>query len=221
MIDACSPSIAACGTRNPNGVVQMPGKLVLLKRGLVGLAVVLAVFAGIVAMRPNRFRVERSISIAAPPSLAFSQVNDFQKWSGWSPWEQLDPKMKKTFEGAPSGSGAVYSWDGNDSVGAGQMTIVESRPDQLIRIKLEFVRPFAGTSDTEFRFKPEGDRTLVTWGMAGDHTFLSKAICLFMDMDRNLGGDFEKGLAQIKAISEKSALSDAARADDPAIGIHR
>src|SRR5262249_23304496 len=132
-------------------------------------------------------------------------VNDFHNWEPWSLWAKLDPACKNTFEGAPAGKDAVFTWSGNDKVGEGRMTILESRPHELIRIKLDFIRPFPSTCTTEFTFRPEGQQTAVTWNMSGEKDYLSKAFCMFMNMDQMVGGDFEKGLAQMKAIAEAAA----------------
>jgi len=140
--------------------------------------------------------------MAAPPATVFAQVNDFHKWEAWNPWAKIDPAMKETYEGAPAGVGAVYTWAGNNEVGTGRMTISESRPGELVRIKMEFLKPFAATHTAEFAFKPEGDGTAVTWSMFGKNDFLAKAMCLFMDMDKMGGGMFEKGLADMKAVAE-------------------
>jgi uncharacterized protein YndB with AHSA1/START domain len=172
---------------------------------LVGLAVVVVLFAGVVALQPSDFRVVRSATISAPPAVVFSQVNDFHKWEAWSPWARKDPAAKNAFEGAPSGTGAVFSWAGNREVGEGRMTLTESRPPELIRIRLDFVKPFAGTNTAEFTFRPEGNQTVVTWSMAGKNNFVAKAFCLFMSMDKMVGGEFEKGLAQMKAFAEAAA----------------
>lgn len=187
---------------------------IIIQRFFIGLAAMITGFVGVVAMRPNTFKVERSATIAAPASVVFAQVNDFHKWEVWSPWEKLDPKMKKTFEGASAGPGAIYLWDGDHNVGAGKMTLTESKLNERIRVKLEFTRPFAGVNDTLFSFKPEGARTAVTWTMSGEYTFLSKAICMFMNMDKMVGGSFEEGLAQLKAKSEAEARQ-VARQDTP------
>jgi uncharacterized protein YndB with AHSA1/START domain len=181
--------------------------IVMLKKILIGLAVVLLVFAAVVALLPSDFRVARSATIAAPPAVVFSQVNDFHNWQAWSPWAKMDPAAKNTFAGASAGAGAVFAWDGNSKVGEGRMTLTESRPPDLIRIQLDFVRPFKGASTAEFTFRPEGSQTIVTWTMAGKNNFVAKAICLFMNMDKMVGGDFEKGLAQMKAIAEAAAGS--------------
>jgi len=164
----------------------------MLKKIFIGIGVIIIVFLIVVATRPAEFRVTRSASISAPPAVVFAQVNDLHKWDAWSPWAKLDPAMKQTHEGAPAGPGAVYSWAGNSDVGEGRMTITESRPDELVRIKLEFLKPFAAVSTTEFMFKPEGNQTAVTWSMTGTNNFMAKAMCLFMNMDKMVGGDFEK-----------------------------
>lgn len=174
----------------------------MLAKIFIGLAVIVVVFVVVVALRPSEFRVERAATIAAPPPVVFAQVNDFRKWDAWSPYARRDPAMKKSFEGAPAGVGAVYTWSGNHEVGEGRTTIIESRPHDLIRVKLEFVRPFAATNTAEFTFRPEGERTAVTWSLAGRNSFMGKAVGLFMNMDRMVGGDFEKGLAQMKSVVE-------------------
>ena len=178
----------------------------MLKKILLGLLAVIAVFAAYVALLPSDFRITRSATIAAPPAAVFEHVNDFHKWEAWSPWAKLDPNAKATFEGPRSGEGAVFIWAGNDEIGEGRMTVTQSRPNDLIRIKLDFVKPMEGTSDVEFTFKPQGDQTNattnVTWAMSGRHTFVSKAICLFMNQDKMLGGYFETGLASLKTVVE-------------------
>jgi uncharacterized protein YndB with AHSA1/START domain len=156
-------------------------------------------------MQPSEFRVARSATISAPPPAVFAQVNDFHKWEAWNPWGKIDPAMKHNYDGAPAGSGAIYTWVGNKEVGEGRMTIIESRPSDLSRIKMEFFKPFAGNSIAEFTFKPAGNQTMVTWSMTGDKNFMAKAIHLFMNMDKMIGGQFEKGLAQIKSLVEAPA----------------
>ena len=176
-------------------------KKILLAIGIVIIALVV-VFVCIVALQPAHYRVQRSATVNAPASVVFAQVNDFHKWNAWSPLAKLDPAMKQTFAGAPSGTGAVYTWAGNSQVGEGRMTITESHPSDLIKIKLEFMKPFAATNATDFTFKPQGNQTAVTWTMDGDNNFTGKAFSLFMNMDKMVGGDFEKGLAQMKAVAE-------------------
>lgn len=169
---------------------------------LIVLAVLVVALVVVVSLQPSEFRVTRSATMAAPPSAAFAQVNDFHKWEAWSPWAKLDPSMKTTHEGPQSGIGASYSWVGNNQVGEGRMTILDSRPDQQVRIKLEFFKPFAGISESDFTFKPEGDQTAVTWTMTGRNNFMAKAMHLVMNMDKMVGGQFEQGLASIKSIVE-------------------
>ena len=177
----------------------------MAKKISIGLGVllgILAVFAIFVAMQPDEFAVERSTTVAAPPQMVFDQVNDFHKWQAWSPWAKLDPMAKNTFEGPESGEGAKFSWAGNDQVGEGRMEIAESRAPEHIKIDLEFIKPFAAKNVTLFTFAPEGDSTKVTWNMSGKNNFIGKAMCLFMNMDKMVGGDFEKGLAAMKVKAE-------------------
>jgi hypothetical protein len=177
----------------------------MLKKILLGLAVAIVAFAGFIATRPSTFTVQRTATIQASPDFAFALVNDFHRWGEWSPWEKLDPDMKRTFEGADAGPGAKYAWVGNDKVGEGRMTIEESKPNELVRIKLEFIKPWEGTSTTLFELKPEGEGSSVTWRMEGTNNFVGKAFSVFMDMDGMIGKDFESGLANMKQVAEAEA----------------
>lgn len=170
---------------------------------LIGLGLALAAFAAIVAAQPSEMRVSRSITIAAPADAVFAEVNDLRRWQRWSPWENLDPHLQRTYSGAGAGEGAAYHWSGNSEVGEGGMTIEVSRANELIRIRLEFLKPFAATNVTEFRFIPEGAGTEVIWTMTGEKNFFCKGMCLLMDMEAMIGADFEKGLAQLKDVAEE------------------
>jgi len=169
---------------------------------LLVVVIVVALLLIVVATRPAKFRVERSIAIAAPPESAFAEVNDFHRWAAWSPWEKLDPTMKKTFEGAPAGPGSSYAWVGNPKVGEGRMTIETSAPPALVKLKLEFFKPWKATNATTFAFDREGAGTKVTWAMEGEHNFTMKAFGLVMNLDKLVGRDFERGLAALKALAE-------------------
>jgi hypothetical protein len=174
----------------------------MLKWILLSVVGIVVVFIVVVALQPADFKIERSATLRAPANAAFAQVNDFQNWRAWSPWEKVDPALKRSYDGPKAGTGAIYAWQGNKDVGEGRMTITESRPGELVRIKLEFFKPFAATNTAVFSFKPSGDSTAVTWTMTGQNNFLSKAMCLFVDMDRMVGGMFEQGLAQMKTVLE-------------------
>jgi len=171
---------------------------------LILLAAVLA-FCGYVALQPSEFRLERSAIVVAPQANAFAEVADFHNWQAWSPWAKLDPNAKATFEGPASGEGAVFRWAGNDDVGEGSMTLTESKPDERVRIRVDFVKPWSGTNTSEFTFKPDGPRTLVTWAIYGEQDFLGKAICLFMNPQKMIGEPMEKGLANLKLLVEGKA----------------
>lgn len=173
---------------------------------LIGLAVVVVLLVVIVAMQPAEFRIARSATITAKPSAVFAVVNDFHNWEAWSPWAKIDPTMNSLYAGAPSGVGAIYSWIGNNKVGEGRMTLIESQPSDLIRIKLEFLKPFTATNTAEFTFKSEGTQTVVEWSMTGTNKFMAKAFGLLMNMDKMCGGDFEKGLASLKSLVETAHL---------------
>ena len=177
----------------------------MLEKILIALGLILIVFVIVVATRPADFHVSRSATIAAPPEAIFPHVNELKKWDAWSPWMKLDPNAKSTFQGPPAGKGASMSWAGNNEVGEGKMTISESSPNELVRFKLEFYKPMAGNCDAEFTFKPEGNQTTVTWTMTGKNNFIAKAVSLFMDCDAMVGGQFEKGLANMKSVAEAAA----------------
>jgi hypothetical protein len=172
---------------------------------LIGIAAVILILVIFIAMRPADFRYARSSVIAAPASVIFPHVNDFKKMDVWSPWLKFDPNVKITHEGPPSGVGAIETWNGDKNVGSGRMTVVESRPNELIRLKLEFFRPFAATNTAEFTFEPQAGGTTVTWAMTGKYNFITKGMGLFMNMDKMIGGNFEKGLADLKKIAEAEA----------------
>jgi carbon monoxide dehydrogenase subunit G len=174
----------------------------MLIKILIVLAIIVVVLLIVAAQKSDYFRVERSISVSASPAAAFAQVNDFHKWVAWNPWGKMDPAMKETYDGAPSGVGASYSWSGNKNVGTGRMTLTESRPFEQIKIRLEFLKPFAATNTAEFTFKPDGNQTIVTWSMSGKSNFICKLMGLFMSMDKMIGSQFEKGLADLKTAAE-------------------
>jgi len=181
----------------------------MVRRILIAIAAVVVLFVIVVATRPAAFHIERSVAIAAPPESVFAQVNDFHAWAAWSPWEKIDPEMKRKFEGPSAGSGAAYSWQGNDKIGEGRMTIVNvSKPSQ-ISIKLEFIKPWTATNAVTFVFAPATEGTKATWAMDGQNGFGAKAASLFMDMDKMVGSDFERGLAALKAVAEAGAKANA------------
>jgi hypothetical protein len=179
----------------------------MLKKIVLGLVAVVAVLAIVIALQSPEYRVTRTTTIAAPAPVVFAQVNDFHNWQSWSPWAKLDPAMTQSFAGAAAGTGAVYSWAGNAEVGEGRMTVIDSRPHDVIRIRLEFFKPFPSTNAAEFTFRPEGDRTAVTWSVVGEKTFVTKGIFMFVDVDKELGKYFEQGLVQMKSIAEAGRKS--------------
>lgn len=176
----------------------------MLKKVLLAFVIAVMVLLALIAMQPAGYAVTRSTTIAAPPATVFGLVNDFHKWEGWSPWAAIDPGMKQTYEGAASGTGAVYKWSGNDKAGEGMMLITESRPDDHVGIDLSFTRPYVSSSVIGLSIKPEGNGSKVTWNMTGRNNFALKAISLFSSMDKMVGPDFERGLAQLKTLAESA-----------------
>jgi hypothetical protein len=177
----------------------------MLKKILIGVAVVLVGLMCVIALQPNEYRVERTKAIDAPAEVVFAQIDDFRRWEKWSPWEHLDPNMKKTYSGPEHQVGASYAWQGNQDVGSGSMTVVEREaPTQLV-VRLEFIEPFASLARNGFSLFGANDSTQVTWWMEGDNDFMGKAFGLFMNMDKMIGADFERGLDALKSVAEAEA----------------
>lgn len=166
-------------------------------------AVLIAAVLIFATTRPDSFHVERSALIKAPPDKIFGLINDFHRWSAWSPWEGLDPAMQRTYSGAAQGVGAAYAWQGNSKVGAGRMEITQSSLPNKISIKLDFIKPFEGHNTAEFSLQPEGDATRVTWVMNGPSPYITKLMGVFINMDSMIGKDFASGLAKLKAAAEQ------------------
>ena len=175
----------------------------MIKRILLFIVVVAAVVLIYAAFKPSDFSVSRTATIQAPPEKIFPLINDFHNWPQWSPYEKLDPNMKKNISGAASGQGAVYEWNGNSKAGTGSMEIVESVPSSKIGIKLDFSKPLEGHDHTEFTLQPNGNATTVTWAMSGPMNYPAKVMSTFFSMDKMVGGEFETGLANLKIIAEK------------------
>ena len=171
----------------------------------VVLAIAIAIVLILAATKPDTFSVQRAAAVKAPPEKIFSLINDFHQWGSWSPWENRDPAMKRTYSGARSGRGAVYAWDGNKNVGSGRMEILDASSPSKIVIKLDFFKPFEGHNTAEFTMLPQGDAstTNISWVMHGPAPFMSKVMQVFMNMDKMIGKDFEAGLANLKRLTEK------------------
>ena len=171
----------------------------------IGLVVVVLVGAllAYAATKPDSMHVQRAASIKAPPDKIFPLINDFHSWSSWSPYEKLDPAMKRTYSGAANGKGAVYEWEGNSQVGQGRMEITDTSHPSRVTIKLDFIKPFEGHDVAEFALVPQGDSTTVTWTMDGPSPYVAKLMGVFVNMDTMIGKDFETGLANLKGLAEK------------------
>lgn len=175
--------------------------------GILGLG--LAAFLATAANRPRHFRLERSTLTDASADEVYAVLSDFGRFKEWSPWQELDPDMTTDLSGEQGHVGASYSWEGNQKVGAGRMTITEAAPGSHVTIKLEFLRPFATTSSCQWRVTEEGGKRRVTWSMEGSNdTLFQRAFAMVFNMDKMVGKDFEKGLATLKALVEgQSPLS--------------
>ena len=169
---------------------------------LIGGVAVVGGILGFAASRPGAFRYQRTARIDAPPDRVFAKINDFHHWPSWSPWEELDPAMNRTHSGPASGKGAVYEWSGNKQVGQGRMEITESVPPEKVGIKLDFLKPFEAHNQVEITAVPSGNGSEVTWAMSGEYPFMMKVMCLFMNMEKMIARDFDKGLARLKKLVE-------------------
>ncbi|TCR68767.1 SRPBCC family protein [Bosea sp. BK604] len=178
----------------------------MLKTVLLTVAAILATGIVVVlilaAMKPDTFSLQRSLAMNAPPERVFPLINDFKNWARWSPWEKLDPNLRRNYDGAPAGVGSVYAWEGDKKVGQGRMEIVEAVPASKVALKLDFIKPFEAHNLVTFALEPAGSATNVTWTMAGPTPFIGKIFHVFVNMDRMVGGEFEKGLADMKAAAE-------------------
>lgn len=172
---------------------------------IIALIVVMLIAAALAyaATKPDTFRVQRSISIKAQPEKIFPLINDFHSWMAWSPWEKMDPMLKRTYSGSAQGQGARYGWDGNNNVGTGHMEIMETAPPSKVLIKLDFIEPFEGHNIAEFTLEGNGDSTNVTWAMYGPAPYMAKVMSLLKDCDKMVGPQFETGLANMKAVAEQ------------------
>ena len=177
----------------------------MLKIVLLVLVTVIAVLLVVIVVQPDHFHIARSVTIETPANIVFDKVNNLHEWQKWSPWAKLDPNARLTYKGPISGAGAGYEWEGNNDVGAGEMTITESKPYEVIRFHLDFLRPFEASNTAEFTFVPNGNQTVVTWSMSGENNFIGKAFSLVINCDKMVGGEFDKGLAELKKQSEEAA----------------
>lgn len=187
-------------------------KILITASITIALAVLLVL--GLAANKPDQFLYQRSIVISAPREAVFEQINNYQNWKNWSPYENKDPNMKRTFSGPESGVGAKYAWTGNDEVGAGNMEIKEVKAPTKVAINLHFDKPFEGDSPVVFSMVPKGDDTEVTWSMSGENPLMCKVMSLFMDMEKMCGDDFDKGLSSMKAYVEKNQTKEEPKKED-------
>jgi len=174
----------------------------MFKIFVLAFALIVVIVLAVAATRPDSFRVQRTLSIKAPPEKIAGQIENFHAWSAWSPYEKLDPAMQRSYGGADSGKGAVYGWQGNAKAGEGRMEILEASP-QKITIQLDFIKPFAAHNTAEFTLQPQGDTTTVTWAMYGPAPYVHKLMGLFINLDQMIGKDFDAGLQNLKAIAER------------------
>jgi uncharacterized protein YndB with AHSA1/START domain len=167
------------------------------------LVVAVTVVLALAATKPDTFRVTRTTTIKAPPEKIYPLIADFHRWTAWSPYENKDPAMKRTYGGTPGAVGQTYGWSGDKNIGVGSMTLTEAAPSSKVALKLDFISPFEAHNTVVFSIVPQGDGTMVSWDMQGPTPFIGKIVHVFMDMDKMVGTDFEVGLANLKNAVEK------------------
>lgn len=172
---------------------------------LLALVVLVAAILILAAFQPSTFAIERAVTISAPATALYPRINDLHQLHEWSPWKEKDLQCSYTFEGPPAGVGASQAWSGNSEVGSGKQTIIESRPGELVRLRVEFYKPIEGICESTYTLSPAADGTRVSWKMTGANNYLGKVFCLFMNQDKMIGTEFEKGLAKLKASAETAA----------------
>lgn len=169
----------------------------MLKKILLVLVAIIGIILIVAAFQPAAYHVERSAVVQAPPSIVYAAVNDFHNWAQFNPWQDLDTNAKLSFEGPMNGPSSKFNWEGNSDMGSGNMTIIASEPNERVDIDMQFIKPMEGEARTAFTLQPEGTGTKVTWSLDGENNYIGKIICLFMDMDKMVGGEYEKGLAKL------------------------
>lgn len=177
----------------------------MVRKILLAVLVLVAAFFAYVATRPDTFHIERTAVVHAPADVVYARIDDFHRWREWSPWEHLDPAMQRTYSGADKGVGAVYQWKGNDKVGEGRMTITNATAPSQVDLQLEFLAPFKATNQAALALSPGDGGTTVKWTMDGKQNLMSKTMCVFINMDKAVGGDFERGLAALDSVAASDA----------------
>jgi uncharacterized protein YndB with AHSA1/START domain len=178
--------------------------VIMLLKSLVVVVVVIAAVLLFAATKPNAFRIERSLTIAASPEKIFPLIDDFHHWSQWAPQDREDPTLTRTYSGAESGVGAISNWKGNGrETGQGRMTIERSKPNERVMVKVEWDKPMATVNTNWFILQPAGSGTKVTWTMEGPNLYMMKVMSVFIGMDRMMGKHFEDGLQNLKSAAEK------------------
>ena len=174
----------------------------MIKKILIGLVVIIAVFMGYVALQPAEYTISREISINASADKIFPHVNNSKLMNDWNPWMKFDPTAKVTFSGPDAGVGTKTSWEGGEKLGTGSATVYESVTNSRVKTKLEYSEPFVMSQDAEISLTPAENQTIVRWSVSGKNNLIGRAMCIFMNMDKMVGGTFEEGLKNLKATLE-------------------
>ncbi len=175
----------------------------MVKNIIIIVLVLLGALLLMATRQPDTFVVERSVVVDAPPEAIYPKIADLHAWASWSPYEKLDPQMKKVFNGTPGAVGSSYYWSGNSKAGEGTITVRELMPPQKVTMQLDMLKPLEGHNVVEFTLDPTDGGTRVNWAMRGPNNFVGRIVGVFMSMDTMIGKDFEDGLATLKTQTEQ------------------
>lgn len=168
----------------------------------IALVFVVAILVACAATRPDMFRVQRSTGIDAPAERIFPLIANLRSMNTWNPFVEPDPAIKIAYSGPDSGKGAAHTWSGNSKVGEGRIEVTDAAPCSRVAMQLDMFKPMKARNAVEFTLAPNGQTTMVTWAMSGRQPFMAKVMALFIDCDKMVGSQFERGLARLKAIAE-------------------
>jgi len=174
----------------------------MVKKILLGLAIVIALLLGYVAVQPPTMDISRELLIKASPETLFPYINNSKKADSWMPWSETDPEVKTTYSGPEEGIGSTSSWTSPGQMGDGKAVVVESRANQVVKTQLNYTKPMVMSQLSEMTLTPTNDGTIVKWRVTGEQPFIGRLFCLVFNMEKTVGGEFEKGLNKLKSTVE-------------------
>jgi uncharacterized protein YndB with AHSA1/START domain len=171
---------------------------------IVGLVIILGIFAFYVSKQPKQFTYERSGLIMAPAEKIFPYLSNFKLGHLWSPYEQADPNMVKAFNGIDGAVGSSMDFKGNNKAGSGRLEIMSLDPNKRVKIKLTMTAPIKAENFVIYTLTPEAGGTRFSWSMEGNSNFIGKLMTVVIDCEKMVAGQFSKGIENLKKVVEKS-----------------